>query len=75
MGDDDPAEYLGLVYEGLRLLEADTLGGSGSRGYGKVKFTVNEVALRTAEQYRSGEPAQPLANQEVPEEFAPATAG
>lgn len=28
----------GSVIEGLRLVEADTLGGSGSRGYGKVVF-------------------------------------
>lgn len=27
------------VLKGLRLLELDSLGGSGSRGYGKVKFT------------------------------------
>jgi CRISPR-associated protein Csm3 len=27
-----------ILYRGLRLLELDSLGGSGSRGYGKVKF-------------------------------------
>jgi CRISPR-associated protein Csm3 len=27
-----------VLYRGLRLLELDSLGGSGSRGYGKVKF-------------------------------------
>lgn len=27
-----------VVFKGLRLLELDSLGGSGSRGYGKVKF-------------------------------------
>ncbi len=35
-GDSD--ELLDLVFKGLRLLELDSLGGSGSRGYGKVKF-------------------------------------
>lgn len=29
---------LRMILSGLRLLEADSLGGSGSRGYGKVKF-------------------------------------
>jgi CRISPR-associated protein Csm3 len=27
-----------VLYRGLRLLELDSLGGSGSRGYGKVSF-------------------------------------
>ncbi len=36
-GDDEKA-MLGKVKEGLRLLQADALGGSGSRGYGKVEF-------------------------------------
>lgn len=35
-GDSD--ELLDLVLKGLRLLELDSLGGSGSRGYGKVEF-------------------------------------
>lgn len=33
-GDDD--SYLNLVLQGLKLLELDGIGGSGSRGYGKV---------------------------------------
>ena len=35
-GDGD--ELLNTVLQGLKLLELDSLGGSGSRGYGKVKF-------------------------------------
>jgi CRISPR-associated protein Csm3 len=31
-------EYIELFEEGLRLLEEDYLGGSGSRGYGKIKI-------------------------------------
>jgi CRISPR-associated protein Csm3 len=34
----DDEDLLGTVYEGLKLLELTGLGGSGSRGYGKVKF-------------------------------------
>lgn len=34
----DDEDLLPLLLQGLKLLEADTLGGSGSRGYGKVEF-------------------------------------
>lgn len=35
---DDNDELLDTLKKGLKLLEMDSLGGSGSRGYGKVKF-------------------------------------
>ncbi|MEO2069681.1 MAG: type III-A CRISPR-associated RAMP protein Csm3 [Desulfurobacteriaceae bacterium] len=35
---DKEEELLELIREGLKLLEADSLGGNGSRGYGKIKF-------------------------------------
>lgn len=35
---DDGAALRQTVFEGLRLLELDSLGGSGSRGYGKLKL-------------------------------------
>jgi CRISPR-associated protein Csm3 len=41
--DDGGEKLRALLYRGLRLLERDSLGGSGSRGYGKVKFC--ELAL------------------------------
>lgn len=34
----DGADLLSTVLQGLKLLELDSVGGSGSRGYGKVKF-------------------------------------
>ncbi|MEX5214294.1 MAG: type III-A CRISPR-associated RAMP protein Csm3 [Nitrospiraceae bacterium] len=34
----DQEDLMPMVYEGLRLLELTGLGGSGSRGYGKVQF-------------------------------------
>ena len=37
--EGDKPELLDLVLKGLKLLGLDSLGGSGSRGYGKVKFT------------------------------------
>jgi CRISPR-associated protein Csm3 len=35
---DNKDELLDLIKKGLKLLEADSLGGSGSRGYGKIEF-------------------------------------
>jgi CRISPR-associated protein Csm3 len=35
---DDGEKLLETVLQGLKLIEHDSLGGSGSRGYGKVKF-------------------------------------
>lgn len=66
---DDTDKFLNLVYEGMRLVEADTLGGSGSRGYGQVKFKVHEVLQRTAEAYRSGARESVLEGHEIPSEF------
>lgn len=39
----DREDLLATVYEGLKLLELTGLGGSGSRGYGKIRFS--ELAL------------------------------
>ena len=36
--DDDEQELIALFEKGIRLLENDYLGGSGSRGYGQIKF-------------------------------------
>jgi len=47
---DDREELLNLVKKGLKLLELDFLGGSGSRGYGKVKF----VNLRCVSHLKEG---------------------
>ncbi len=41
-GDDD---LIPLLLEGLRLLELDALGGSGSRGYGRVTFSFDDPEL------------------------------
>ena len=67
--NDDRDHFLNLVYEGLRLVDADTLGGNGSRGYGQVKFTVTEMLERSAEDYRRGDPARPLGGYAIPAEF------
>jgi CRISPR-associated protein Csm3 len=35
---DNEKEFISMIEEGIELLENDYLGGSGSRGYGRVKF-------------------------------------
>jgi CRISPR-associated protein Csm3 len=43
-GDED---LLRTVFAGLKLLELDGIGGSGSRGYGKIKFTLADAVHQT----------------------------
>lgn len=43
---DDKQSMLQLVLNGLRLLEMDALGGSGSRGYGKIQFQLEDRQLQ-----------------------------
>ena len=40
--NDNEAEFKTIIECGLDLIEKDYLGGSGSRGYGRVKFHANE---------------------------------
>jgi CRISPR-associated protein Csm3 len=47
---EDP-ELLKVVFEGMRLLEDDYLGGYGSRGSGKVRFENIEVVFRPKAYY------------------------
>ena len=44
----------GLLVQGLRLLEDDTLGGGGSRGSGRVRFADMKLLWRGREFYASG---------------------
>jgi CRISPR-associated protein Csm3 len=40
--NDSEEELLKMVKKGLELIESDYLGGNGSRGYGRVKFSLEE---------------------------------
>jgi CRISPR-associated protein Csm3 len=66
---DDKEHFLDLVFEGLRLVEADALGGKGTRGYGRVKFQVYELVERTTEDYRKGQDGKPFTGFLIPTEF------
>ncbi|WP_150047706.1 type III-A CRISPR-associated RAMP protein Csm3 [Methylomonas rhizoryzae] len=54
---DDESQFLNLIREGLELVQHDSLGGHGSRGYGAVEFSVQTLQERTMPQYQKGEPA------------------
>jgi CRISPR-associated protein Csm3 len=43
---DEGEDYLETVLAGLKLLEHDSIGGSGSRGYGKIKFCLDDADLQ-----------------------------
>ena len=45
---------LETIFEGLKLLEDNYLGGMGTRGYGKVEFTDIEIKEKKAEDYEEG---------------------
>jgi len=50
--DDIENEHLlKVLLNGMKLLEDDYLGGSGTRGYGKVKFTNLKLELRSKDYY------------------------
>ncbi len=58
-GEDDEKEYVNAVFGCMELLQDDYLGGHGSRGYGKVRFCIDAITEKTAEDYRSGKAARP----------------
>lgn len=59
-GDDQQEHFLGLLWECMELLQDDYLGGHGSRGYGKVKFSVKKLAAKTIDDYRANRAAAEL---------------
>ena len=54
--DDDNKLFEDYLLKGLKLLEMDALGGSGSRGYGRIAFEFNDQTLN--EKFHSLDPFQ-----------------
>ena len=52
--EDADKDHLGLVFESMRLLENDYLGGYGSRGSGQIRFESVKITWRSKTDYRSG---------------------
>jgi CRISPR-associated protein Csm3 len=57
---EEDAPLLGLLLQGLRLLEDDALGGGGSRGSGRVSFSKLRLVWRGKNHYASGAPEKEI---------------
>jgi len=57
--NDNEEKYINLLQKGIKLLEDDYLGGSGTRGYGKVKIDINKIYYKDAGVYDKGEEPKP----------------
>lgn len=66
--NDRYKEFMSLVCQALELIEDDYLGGQGTRGYGQVRFNIESVKERTAQDYRENNP--PHDSEEFSELFA-----
>ncbi len=58
---EEDAPLLLRVLEGLRLLEDDSLGGGGSRGSGRIRFSGLRLLWRGKNYYASGAPEKEVA--------------
>jgi CRISPR-associated protein Csm3 len=56
----EDVDLLKKLLTGLRLLENSYLGGSGSRGYGKVKFSQITITFKGREYFENGKEPKPL---------------
>jgi CRISPR-associated protein Csm3 len=63
-------ELVTNTLRGLQLLQDDYIGGSGSRGSGRVKFHIESIKERTVDYYHTGNPeAETTRNDEIPEDL------
>lgn len=60
---DDEKQFLNLIREGLELVQHDSLGGHGSRGYGAVEFRIETLQERTMRHYQQGQAASDVSDQ------------
>jgi CRISPR-associated protein Csm3 len=69
--DDEDYTNFQSVFQGMRLLEDSYLGGSGTRGYGQIKFKDIGITKRTAGYYKGTEKEIPInTGKTVPEILA-----
>lgn len=52
--NDNDVENFKVIFEGMKLIEDNYLGGSGTRGYGKVVFQGIKIKIRTKDDYKNG---------------------
>ena len=58
--EKEDAERFGYLVSGMFLLEDDYLGGSGSRGYGRIEFRDLEISIKTIKDYEGTNEAKSL---------------
>jgi len=56
---DTDRDLLKSLFSAMLLLENSALGGSGTRGYGKIKFDVQKKEFRSVEYYKTGNLSNP----------------
>ena len=59
--DEDYSNFLKLI-DSMKMLEDSYLGGSGTRGYGQIKFRKVEISKRTAKYYTSDDQEITISN-------------
>jgi CRISPR-associated protein Csm3 len=59
---EEDAPLLALLVQGIRLLEDDALGGGGSRGSGRVRFSNLKLIWRSKDYYATGKAEEELAS-------------
>lgn len=64
-GGDNAQELIGNLFQCMELLQDDYLGGHGSRGYGRIKFSVNSLKRKTRNDYLKNQQANPLPDSEI----------
>jgi len=57
--EDDGTDLLDKIFIGMAILEDDYIGGSGSRGYGQIKFQIDSVIRKTIDDYTKGSEGVP----------------
>ena len=56
---DEDKELLKNLFSAMNLLENSALGGSGTRGHGKIKFEVTSKEFRSVDYYKTGKSPNP----------------
>lgn len=69
-GGAQDLKFIDTVFEAIRSLEGSTLGGSGSRGYGKVKFSIEEpIVVKSRQDYVAGTDGGKASEAEIKEKI------
>lgn len=67
--DENGDNFLEYVFDALKLVQDDYLGGSGSRGNGQVRFEIHKVIERTADYYINNATEKVLPLDTIPNEL------